>query len=128
MNTSTAIFGAETVFRNNYASGAGGAIFNDFAYIIASEAENIKFIGNESSNNGGALYSNEGESIFKGNTLFENNASTGAGGAIYIGNNSKLHLQIPVPLLSVLIHHTPLTAEPLRFIHLRQYLTVQLIS
>ncbi len=70
MNTSTAIFGAETVFRNNYASGAGGAIFNDFAYIIASEAENIKFIGNESSNNGGALYSNEGESIFKGKKLF----------------------------------------------------------
>ena len=93
---STVIFGADTLFINNYASGAsgddsgGGAIHLDYAYM---EAQDIKFINNKAANRGGALFLfDDSEAVFKGDTLFENNASAGAGGAIYIqGEYSKLH-------------------------------------
>lgn len=92
MNTGMAFFAGDTEFRNNFAGGDGGAIYNNYAHIESVSNSNIKFIGNSAENRGGVLFSTfAGETVFNGDVLFQNNRSTGAGGAVYLENESKLH-------------------------------------
>ena len=75
-----------SVFKNNSAAEAGGAIFNEaftLATVTINTIDNLTFEGNIATRFGGAIFNSGGTINEISNTVFENNSVTYSGGAIY---------------------------------------------
>ena len=69
------------IFASNTASLAGGAVNINTSYASFTATDTITFAGNKS-NNGGAIYAQDSEVDFNGNTIFTDNSGGITGGSL----------------------------------------------